>query len=476
MNLAKFSAQSVGKMLDHFSRAQDENGEYITYPRGEGGAGHIHRERTNLNYVIGECHDLEWIENRLKDVYQRPGQKSPVRMCDIVVTMPESEPEENQEAVMRAAYDSLAKMYGQRDNIVGGFVHRDETSTHLHFSFLPISIRKPSKNRPETTEKLSVSDYWPKKNSLQEMHRQVQADVDRALGHHVELTYAEKDKDRDATNQMSISQYKAATRQLANGRTDKAKAEAVRKERGGTIRKKEVYYEVPEKSFAILAAQSRAAEMAKDEERAAEKREEAAKSRAAKAEAEKATAEAARIELSQEAAIYIDAPPQIKQALEGVRREHIAKQRNMQRDCVRVFLSSGRDFEAALTKMRPVLAKMGIREPSAQRSYMKKSLSAAMRQLKREYKISKSGEVMERKKNVPARKDSQRGGGSSGGGGGSSWSAEHNSTDYLHNEGTTEAVALGGRLDEGHEDIGPWSMLSPLAKADKNMEELMNEI
>ena len=474
MNVAKFGAGGVGKMMDHYTRAQDEEGNYKTYPHSEGGAGHIHRERTEENYTLGEIHDEKWISERLEGVYQKPGQKDPVKMCDIVLTLPKSEDPTNARKFFEAGYQALSKMYGQHENVVGAWVHMDEAQPHMHFAFLPISHRQ-SKQKPQFKEKLSTRAYWPKKSSLQEMHRTMQKELDQTLGRHVEITF-ERSKDRDAYNRLGINELKAMTEKMENGRTEAAKQAAIRRERGGMLKKKEVYYEVPEKAFAILSAAARAAEMAKDEARTAEKREKVANERAAKAEAAQETAQADRIKLAQEAAIYLDAPAEVKTVLENVRRQHIANQRNLQRDCVRVFLSSGRDFEKALQKMRPTLEKIGITKPADQRSYMKKSLSATIHQLKKEYKIDKATkEVTERKKNVPARHDSPRGGGSSGGGG-ASWSADHASTDYLHSAGTTGAVALGGRLDEGHEEVGPWSMLSEMAKADKNVEELIKSI
>lgn len=187
MNLGKFG-NGAGRLYDHWSRAKDENGEYITYPRSEGGASHIDRTKTDQNFTIGNIHSKDWIKERLKGVYQKPGQKKPVRACDIVVTLPRSESadRENVEKFMQAAYDSLSQQFGRKDNIIGCWVHMDEAQPHLHFAFLPISERE-SKQKPEFKEKLSTRAYWPKKSSLQEMHRTTQRDINAAFGRHVEI-------------------------------------------------------------------------------------------------------------------------------------------------------------------------------------------------------------------------------------------------------------------------------------------------
>lgn len=182
-HLAKFSGGKEGANLyAHWSREQDEKGNYITYSR-ENGGGHIDRTLTENNFTIGEIHDREWIAERLKNVYQKPNQKKPVETCDIIVTLPQSESKdiENVKQFMQAAYNSLKKQYGERNNIVGCWVHMDEAQPHMHFAFLPISERN-SKQKPEFKEKLSTRAYWPKKNSLQEMHRTLQKDINKELG------------------------------------------------------------------------------------------------------------------------------------------------------------------------------------------------------------------------------------------------------------------------------------------------------
>ena len=186
-HLAKFTGGSEGKnMYAHWSREKDENGEYITYSREHGG-GHINRELTKNNFTIGEIHNREWIAERLKSVYQKPNQKRPIETCDIVVTLPQSESTDlkNVKQFMQAAYNSLKKQYGNNNNIVGCWVHLDEAQPHMHFAFLPISKRN-SIQKPEFKEKLSTHTYWPKKNSLQIMHRNLQKDIDAEMGRHIE--------------------------------------------------------------------------------------------------------------------------------------------------------------------------------------------------------------------------------------------------------------------------------------------------
>lgn len=188
-HLAKFTAPASSCMYDHWERRKNQDGQYITYKTEDEKGGHIDRSKTDQNFTIGTIRPKEWIKKRLKGVYQKPNQKHPIQTCDIVVTLPQNESKdlENVQKFMNATYDTLTKLYGKNDNVIGCWVHMDEAQPHLHFAFLPISERI-SKQKPEFKEKLSTRAYWPKKSSLQDMHKILQREMDAAMGHHVEIT------------------------------------------------------------------------------------------------------------------------------------------------------------------------------------------------------------------------------------------------------------------------------------------------
>lgn len=305
-NLAKFrGGMETARMMQHWERATDESGEYVTYPRKEGG-GHIHHERTDKNYTIGEIHDEAWIKARLKGVYQKPNQKRPIQTCDIVVTLPRSEPLCHTKQFMIAAYHSLMRQYGKNNNVIGCYVHLDEAQPHLHFAFLPIADRH-SKQLPQYTEKLAVSAYWGKKNALQMMHKTLQKDIDAEMGHHVDVTFADS-KDRDEYNRMTQAELKARTEEqrkklkAATDAADAAKAAVdaledshletvlrhVEHKEAGVFQKEHV--RMSEHEFKTISDAARAASMSK---RMAE--DEKARADAADARAEREIAEVHRL-------------------------------------------------------------------------------------------------------------------------------------------------------------------------------------
>ena len=219
-HLAKYTGGFETKRLyDHWSRARDNDGNYITYPHEHGGSGHIERDLSKNNYTIGDIKSLDWISKRLEKVYQKPNQKRPIQTCDIIVTLPtsESKDEANIKRFFQAVYDSLKKQYGKNNNIVGAWVHLDESQPHIHFAFLPISERN-SKQLPEYKEKLSTRAYWSTKSSLQDMHKTLQKDIDSAMGHHVEGIYDGRTKEQGGNK--SIIELKKLSNKLQEFVTD----------------------------------------------------------------------------------------------------------------------------------------------------------------------------------------------------------------------------------------------------------------
>lgn len=213
-HVATFGRPEFGRMMAHWTRETDDRGDYITYRSESETGGHIHRERTNQNFVIGNTMTRAAIKRRLRGVYQKPGQRHPVLACDIVVTLPRSESLqlENVKQFMQAVYKSLARQYGARDNIIGAWVHMDEAQPHMHFAFLPISARV-SKQKPQYKEKLSTRAYFGRRGvaDYQTLHRQLQADVSAALGRTVDLVTGVTN---DQGCNKTIQQLKAETKVL----------------------------------------------------------------------------------------------------------------------------------------------------------------------------------------------------------------------------------------------------------------------
>ena len=152
-HLEKYKASGVGHMLAHYRRdpssLEREN---------------IDPARVGLDYTLGidpadglvkpmEGVEPNWatVEGRIERVNERAKaegkravRKDAVVMADVVVTLPENVRKGDEGAFFGWTYCFLADRLGS-DNMLGGFVHRDEVRTdgspvrdHMHAPFTPI--------------------------------------------------------------------------------------------------------------------------------------------------------------------------------------------------------------------------------------------------------------------------------------------------------------------------------------------------
>lgn len=151
MHLAKYTIKNFKKMLAHYLREPesyknkniDKSKSYLNYS--------LH---TNKDLRNGKINEYDFVENRLSQV-KVFNRKDVVKMADIVLTKPK-EFQGDDEEFFTLAFEHLAEKVGP-ENVIGGYVHNDETQPHMHFSFLPIY------KDPETKkEKLSCKQAVPR--------------------------------------------------------------------------------------------------------------------------------------------------------------------------------------------------------------------------------------------------------------------------------------------------------------------------
>ena len=58
-------------------------------------------------------------------------------MVDWIVTLPKNVLEQYEDNFFKFTYEFLKERYGAK-NIVGAWVHKDEKTPHIHFSFVPV--------------------------------------------------------------------------------------------------------------------------------------------------------------------------------------------------------------------------------------------------------------------------------------------------------------------------------------------------
>ena len=210
---AKYAASASGHMLSHYDRSKD------------GLSGNIDQSRTHLNYNLGperEGSQLDFIHQRMSEV--RCLKRADVNiMCDWVVTLTKYQWHDqnihmtpNKEQVERMfferVYRFLADRYGEQ-NVISAYVHRDETTPHMHFAFVPVT-----EDKKRGGEKLSAKEVVTRKD-LQTFHTDLERHLDSFHDWHFEVVNeATKDgnktiaelKKQTAHEEVLKAQYEAA--------------------------------------------------------------------------------------------------------------------------------------------------------------------------------------------------------------------------------------------------------------------------
>lgn len=189
---AKYAASASGHMLSHYDRSKD------------GLRGNIDPSRTHLNYNLGperEGSQLDFIHQRMNEV--RCLKRADVNiMCDWVVTFPKYHWHDNnihvtpnKEQVERTfferVYRFMADRYGEQ-NVISAYVHRDETTPHMHFAFVPVT-----EDKKRGGEKLSAKEVVTRKD-LQTFHTDLERYLDSFRDWHFEvINEATKDGNKE---------------------------------------------------------------------------------------------------------------------------------------------------------------------------------------------------------------------------------------------------------------------------------------
>lgn len=186
-NMQKYTRNALGHMLKHYAREKDQNGEYVKF-----GNANIDKILTHFNYTFtsrtDDLTDYEFIKKRTKELNCLKRKDVNV-MATWVVTIPQQylnkakqDPDEflrdtedtYSYKFFKATYNFLENKYG-KDNVVGGYVHVDETTPHMHFAFIP-TVWDNKKQKLKVSAKECLN-----KRQLQKFHPELNAYLNKAL-------------------------------------------------------------------------------------------------------------------------------------------------------------------------------------------------------------------------------------------------------------------------------------------------------
>lgn len=140
-HIEKYKASAVGGMLHHYQRDRE----------GVLARENVDETRTAQNYAIAytDGHTIrrvpppdnsKTVQERVRAVEtatEKKVRKDAVVMADMVVTLPKNVSDKDAYKFFALTYAYMAKLVG-RENMMGGYVHMDETTPHMHVPFTPI--------------------------------------------------------------------------------------------------------------------------------------------------------------------------------------------------------------------------------------------------------------------------------------------------------------------------------------------------
>lgn len=174
----KYTRGAVKGLLRHDARSEEaEKGTEHTHSNTN-----INPDKTALNYNLAPKRDLsmgDFIKQRCSEA-RTLNRKDVNVMCSWVVTLPQNVKPEDEYKFFRAAYKFLSDKYGER-NIVAAWVHKDETTPHIHFCWVPVV---PDEKRGG--DRVSAHDCVTRKD-LKTFHSELSKHIEKSLGYETEI-------------------------------------------------------------------------------------------------------------------------------------------------------------------------------------------------------------------------------------------------------------------------------------------------
>ncbi|EGT0001083.1 hypothetical protein I9Y31_003429 [Clostridium perfringens] len=163
-------------------------------------------DKSYLNYNLApeRGDQLEFINKKCKE-HKALNRKDVNVMCNWIVTLPKEIDDEYEERrFFQKTYDFLSEKYGE-ENVISAYVHKDETTPHIHFAFVPV-VFDEKKSKYKISAKECVD-----RNELKAFHNDFQKYLDN-YGFNCSVlnnTTSKGNKSiKELKTPLSISEYK----------------------------------------------------------------------------------------------------------------------------------------------------------------------------------------------------------------------------------------------------------------------------
>ena len=216
-HLAHYKRSGAAPMLAHYERrAELERG----FTREN-----VDASRTGGNYAIGADSPQALaaalrarVEGAVREHEQTAGRavrRDANVISDWVVTLPRDCPPEDARRFFEVAVDLCRERYGA-ENVLGGFVHMDETTPHVHIPVVPVRD-----GRLRSAKVFTRAD-------LRSFHKDLGRAEDAALGRHVSVELGPERQGEKQLSHLGQAEYVAAREEAARATERAAAAESAR--------------------------------------------------------------------------------------------------------------------------------------------------------------------------------------------------------------------------------------------------------
>lgn len=228
-HVEKFKRDAVAAMMHHYTRDNDRTL----------GRSNIDPARTRGNYRLGPGRGRDYIAERIDGIERAQGRavrKDAVVMCDWVVTAPPDLKPEDRRKFFETCHDFFEKRYGER-NMLGSWVHMDETTPHVHIAFMPVK-EKGGIERLTAKEVLNRAE-------MGRIHPELSKAVERGLGYRVQVQLSDdRQLERALSKVDGMAAFQREKDRLERLRQDQRGLEQANRELEGRARKLEREVEV----------------------------------------------------------------------------------------------------------------------------------------------------------------------------------------------------------------------------------------
>lgn len=176
MHLAKYKRSSVASLIAHDERTIENHTNEKIDP-----------SRSHLNYSLID-RGYDYYQKRLSEVFCI-NRKDINTIGSLVITLPKEVHEEDEERFFQKTFEYFSEMFGEK-NVVSAEVHKDETTDHMHFKFIPVYLqekeikRGKDKGKKIQREAVSFDEVCPRE-LFRSLHKDFQKHIDQELGYHV---------------------------------------------------------------------------------------------------------------------------------------------------------------------------------------------------------------------------------------------------------------------------------------------------